>query len=138
MVDNLRGFWKDDSDAKAKKKKKRRKKRNKLKYDSNNTSFYSSKEWRNIRYQVIKKNSGECMACGRSKKVHGIVIHVDHIKPRSKHPRLALCFENLQLLCKDCNSGKSNTDETDWRPVTTDYEIALDKAMINNPDYIYQ
>ena len=56
------------------------------------------------------------MCCGRSRKDHGVVIHVDHIKPRSKYPHLALVFENMQILCEDCNLGKSNVDATDWRP----------------------
>lgn len=146
MSNNLRGFWKDSNDNKPKhpiytkpvlKKKRRKKSKNYLKYDSQNNDFYVSKEWRNIRYQVIKKHGGGCMACGRSKKEHGIVIHVDHIKPRSTHPKLALCFDNLQLLCEDCNLGKSNTDRTDWRPVNTDHEIELDRVMLNNPNYIY-
>lgn len=41
---------------------------------------------------------------------------MDHIKPRSKYPHLELVFNNLQILCKNCNQGKSNIDETDWRP----------------------
>jgi len=47
--------------------------------------------------------------------MHGIVIHVDHIKPRSRYPELSLEIENLQVLCEDCNMGKSNVFETDWR-----------------------
>ena len=78
--------------------------------------FYVSKEWRTVRYRVIKKYAGACMACGRTKKDHGIVIHVDHIKPRSIYPDLALTYDNLQLLCEDCNLGKSNKCEIDWRP----------------------
>lgn len=42
-------------------------------------------------------------------------MHVDHIKPRSKYPHLAYDVNNLQVLCQDCNFGKSNHDETDWR-----------------------
>lgn len=79
-------------------------------------SFYSSKEWRELRVRVIEKYESKCMMCGRSPKIHGIVIHVDHIKSRSKYPLLALEFNNLQLLCEDCNLGKSNKYETDWRP----------------------
>ena len=144
MKDNLRGFWKDGNDTAPKiqkqhkpKNKKRKKKRNGVKYDYPKDGFYSSKEWRTVRYQVIKKFGGCCMACGRSKKDHGIVIHVDHIRPRSKHPELALCFENLQLLCEDCNLGKSNTDRTDWRPVNTDYEIACDLEMLKDSNAMY-
>lgn len=81
--------------------------------------FYSSDEWRRLRYRVIVKYGSKCHACGRSPKEHGVVIHVDHIKPRSKFPQLELCFENLQILCEDCNLGKLNKDQTDWRPSTT-------------------
>lgn len=81
-----------------------------------NDEFYSSREWRSLRLRVLEKYECKCMMCGRSPKDHGIVIHVDHIKPRSKYPELSLVFENLQLLCEDCNLGKSNKYETDWRP----------------------
>lgn len=97
-------------------KKKQRKQNRKNLNRSQSTDFYVSKEWRKVRYRVIQKHGGSCMACGRSKKVHGIVIHVDHIKPRSIYPDLALSFNNLQLLCEDCNLGKGNKCEIDWRP----------------------
>jgi hypothetical protein len=42
-------------------------------------------------------------------------MHVDHIKPRSKYPDLELSRQNLQVLCEDCNLGKSNKYEDDWR-----------------------
>ena len=51
------------------------------------------------------------MVCKRS----DVPIHVDHIKPRSTHPELALDPNNLQVMCDDCNLGKSNTDQIDWR-----------------------
>lgn len=80
------------------------------------TDFYKSKEWRRLRVKVLEKYECKCMMCGRSQKEHGIVIHVDHIKPRSTHPHLQLREDNLQLLCEDCNLGKSNKYKTDWRP----------------------
>ena len=81
-----------------------------------NDDFYMSREWRSLRVRALEKYECKCMMCGRSPKEHSIVVHVDHIKPRSKHPELSLDFENLQLLCEDCNLGKSNKYETDWRP----------------------
>lgn len=45
----------------------------------------------------------------------GKVMHVDHIKPKSLHPELKYELSNLQVLCEDCNIGKSNLDDTDWR-----------------------
>lgn len=78
--------------------------------------FYHSDEWRMLRVRVLEKYECKCMMCGRSPKDHKIIIHVDHIKPISKYPELCLDFNNLQLLCEDCNIGKSNKYETDYRP----------------------
>ncbi|CAH6659897.1 MULTISPECIES: HNH endonuclease [Pseudocitrobacter] len=78
-------------------------------------AFYQSPEWRSLRYAAIKKYGGACSACGRTASKHGIVIHVDHIKPRSKYPELALRLDNLQLLCNECNCAKGNRDEIKWR-----------------------
>lgn len=77
--------------------------------------FYFSREWRAVRYAVVVRCKGACDACGRSVHADGIKIHIDHIKPRSKYPHLELEPTNLQALCEDCNLGKSNSDETDWR-----------------------
>lgn len=81
-----------------------------------NSRFYCSDEWREIRVRVLEKFECKCMMCGRNPKNHGVVVHVDHIIPRSKRPDLSLDFNNLQLLCEDCNLGKKNKYETDWRP----------------------
>lgn len=73
--------------------------------------FYDSREWHVLRYKVIKAHGRVCMACGSNEGA----MHVDHIKPRSRFPELALEFSNLQVLCKACNLGKSSWDETDFR-----------------------
>lgn len=77
--------------------------------------FYETREWKELRYRVLKNNLGRCACCGMDSR-NDIKLHVDHIKPRSKYPKLALTFENMQVLCEPCNKGKSNKDETDWRP----------------------
>lgn len=77
--------------------------------------FYKSEAWRELRFVALKRADGCCALCGRSKRMHDVVLHVDHIKPRSKFPHLSLVASNLQVLCEDCNLGKSNRDTTDWR-----------------------
>ena len=76
--------------------------------------FYETREWRELRYKALVKNGAKCQCCGASRS-DGVRIHVDHIKPRSKFPELQLELTNLQILCEDCNLGKSNKDCTDWR-----------------------
>ena len=79
-------------------------------------AFYGSQQWRQIRFKALVKHGSKCVCCGASPET-GAIMHADHIKPRSKYPELELQFNNLQILCADCNLGKSNLDETDLRPV---------------------
>lgn len=81
-------------------------------------SFYRSKQWQVLRYEALRLYGARCQCCGRTAH-DGIVIHVDHIKPRSTHPELELDINNLQVLCEPCNKGKMDWDETDWRPRAT-------------------
>lgn len=76
--------------------------------------FLSSYEWRKLRMEAIKKYGAKCQCCGATPG-DGIVINVDHIKPRKLFPNLALDINNLQVLCNVCNHGKGNWDQTDWR-----------------------
>ena len=76
--------------------------------------FYESREWRELRYKALVINGASCQCCGAT-RADGVRLHVDHIKPRSKFPKLQLELSNLQVLCEDCNLGKSNKDITDWR-----------------------
>lgn len=76
--------------------------------------FLQSREWLDLRFRVLKKHNGACQLCG-SRGSATSPLQVDHIKPRSKFPHLALTESNLQVLCRDCNVGKSNKDDTDWR-----------------------
>jgi 5-methylcytosine-specific restriction endonuclease McrA len=75
------------------------------------TDFYRTREWAELRYKILVKYGRVCQCCGADK----VVLHVDHIKPRSKYPQLELDINNLQVLCETCNVGKSNKDVTDWR-----------------------
>jgi len=76
--------------------------------------FYSSKKWKELRYVALQQSGGGCELCG-ARASDGVSLHVDHIKPRSHYPELQLSLGNLQILCEDCNYGKSNIDDTDWR-----------------------
>ena len=81
-----------------------------------NNNLEIRREWQTLRMQVLEAYKATCAACGRSYKEHGVSVHVDHIVPKSHEPKLALSFGNLQVLCEECNMGKSNKFRTDWRP----------------------
>ncbi len=80
--------------------------------------FYASWDWKKLRYEALKIHGTRCQCCGwqPGDTDHGRLV-VDHIKPRSKFPALQLDLNNLQVLCNDCNMGKSNIHEDDFRGV---------------------
>jgi len=69
-------------------------------------NFYRTKAWRELRFAVLMSSNGKCRVCGANSET-GVKMHVDHIKPRSLYPELALEPSNLQVLCEDCNLGKA-------------------------------
>ncbi|MBU1209314.1 MAG: HNH endonuclease [Proteobacteria bacterium] len=71
-------------------------------------AFYSSPEWKKLRDDVITKQGTRCAQCGRQIR-RKTDVTVDHILPRSKHPELALEKTNLRVLCRSCNSAKSDS-----------------------------
>lgn len=73
-------------------------------------SFYQTFEWLRLRQEVINMYGAKCMKCGATND-----IAVDHINPRSKYPELELDINNMQVLCRSCNSSKSNRIIIDYR-----------------------
>ncbi len=78
-------------------------------------AFFESREWLELRYNILKRDGAICALCGIT-RADGAVLQVDHIEPRSKFPERALDPGNLQVLCRDCIQGKSNKERTAWRP----------------------
>ena len=101
--------------------------------DPNSDSFLASFEWRRLRMEVLTERGARCECCGTSPK-DGIVIHVDHIKPRRRFPELALTKANLQVLCEVCNHGKGSWDQTDWRPLAPPSEREMDTPVSRSGD----
>ncbi len=61
--------------------------------------------WKQNKYQT----QGECCAiCKISIQLKG--SHIDHIKPLSRFPHLALDTQNMQITCPECNTSKNNKD----------------------------
>lgn len=78
----------------------------KCKFDmsqQNKDRFYNSDEWKIMRRWVLDSYSNICFSCGSLSS-----LEVDHIQPISKFPHGALKYRNFQILCRTCNSLKSN------------------------------
>lgn len=92
---------------------KEQRRQDRLKKAKSSKEFFDSPEWQNLRYQALVIHGRKCLLCGASPP--NVILQVDHIKPRSTHPELALSISNLQVLCSDCNRGKSNRYLHDFR-----------------------
>ncbi len=98
--------------------------------------FYKSWEWRTLRMEVLKEHGRACQCCGAEpgmKTASGdpVRICVDHIKPLSKFWHLRLERKNLQVLCDECNQGKGNWDQTDFRKPEAPDEWIIEDAGID-------
>lgn len=77
-------------------------------------AFLRSGAWRRVRMVALLRYGARCQACGATPS-DGVRLNVDHVKPRLHYPELALDVNNLQVLCEECNHGKGNWNEKDWR-----------------------
>lgn len=57
-----------------------------------------------VRLAVLERDGFSCCLCGRSARMHGVALEVDHIIPVARGG--SNDFSNLQTLCEDCNAGK--------------------------------
>jgi len=80
-------------------------------------AFYRSYGWRRLRTDMLEANRRHygALTCECCLATATLQWHVDHVRPRSTHPELALEPANLQVLCQDCNLGKGTRYATDWR-----------------------
>lgn len=58
-----------------------------------------------LRFEIMKRDNYRCQMCGISAK-DGATLEIDHITPVAKGG--SNDTDNLQVLCRDCNAGKSD------------------------------
>ncbi|MCP4139989.1 MAG: HNH endonuclease [Chloroflexi bacterium] len=69
-----------------------------------NGGSFTAQEWRDL----CEKYDSKCLCCKKKKK-----LTADHVVPISKGGTSNI--ENIQPLCKSCNSRKGNRRSTDYR-----------------------
>lgn len=63
-----------------------------------------------LRYEVLRRDNYTCRFCGSS--APDVFLQIDHVIPRSQGGQDAV--SNLQVLCEECNQGKSMTMPERW------------------------
>lgn len=70
-------------------------------------AFYSSKRWQDCRNEYAKSVHHLCENCLR-KGIYrpGVIVHhIEELTPMNIHrPEVALNFDNLELLCRECHA----------------------------------
>ncbi len=59
-----------------------------------------------LRFEILRRDNYRCQMCGVTAK-DGATLEIDHITPVSKGGTNDA--DNLQVLCRDCNAGKSDS-----------------------------
>ena len=62
------------------------------------------------RFEILVRDNFTCQYCGRNPRKHGVILHVDHIKPLSKGGKDDK--NNKITSCDKCNLGKTDRDYT--------------------------
>ena len=66
------------------------------------------RKWKRKQYYL---QEGRCITCQKQISLKG--SHIDHIKPLSRYPSLAIALDNLRILCADCNLRKGEKELLD-------------------------
>ena len=93
-------------------------KKQKVYGQTDNSSFYQSKQWRMLRRYYIKANP-LCEWCNRKGKTTAGNC-VDHLKPISLGGS-KVDESNLQTLCNSCHAKKSASEAVEYRLGIKDY-----------------
>lgn len=82
--------------------------------------FYSSKAWQNCRNEYAQRRAFLCEDCLRRGiyRPGEIVHHKIEIDPVTiERPEIALNFDNLELLCRDCHARRHDLQGGRWAKV---------------------
>lgn len=85
---------------------------NELSANNQMYKFYKSREWRQLKNEILKEQHNECQICkAQGKYTPADTVH--HIQYVKKYPELALSrtyeykgqtFQNLIAICKSCHN----------------------------------
>lgn len=82
--------------------------------------FYSSKAWQDCRNEYAKRRNHLCEDCLRRGiyRPGEIVHHKIELDPVNiEKPEIALNFDNLELLCRECHDRRHDNPGSRWAAV---------------------
>lgn len=80
-------------------------------------AFYATNAWKQTRHAYAKSVGGLCERCAkRGKIVPGVEVHhkVRLTEQTVKDPKVALSWDNLELLCGECHHAEHRKSKRRW------------------------
>jgi len=92
------------------------------------------KKWNNRRLIVFARDDYTCQMCGLKDPM---IMQVDHIIEKSIDPTLSNSLDNLQTLCPNCHTRKTNLFKSKSN-ITNRHYIMLSKVKLlqENPEFL--
>ena len=92
--------------------------------------FLSTKEWTNLREQIIERDGYVCQRCLiKYNIITTSNLQGHHIKSRSHYPELQLEPDNIICICKTCNIQLGTSDKLDFEWVPPKIEEEKDYIL---------
>ena len=94
--------------------------------------FYSSKAWQDCRNEYAKRRNHLCEDCLRRGiyRPGEIVHHKIELDPVNiEKPEIALNFENLELLCRECHARRHEQSGGRWKEVNQRRKTKREASM---------
>ena len=92
--------------------------------------FYKSAEWKACRSAYIADHP-LCERCQQKGLIvpAEIVHHKIHLTPENyRNPQIALSFDNLESVCRDCHNKEHFSDKTERRREFVDGELVMKES----------
>lgn len=88
----------------------------------------------NLRERIILESNGRCSMCGKIEEEDR--LEIDHIIPILRGGRTS--YENLQVLCKKCNTAKVDCQSTDYRSLVSDIDNDCLFCIIKKDNILFE
>ena len=91
--------------------------------------FYSSKAWQSCRNEYAKRRQHLCEDClRRGIYTPGTIVHhkIELDPITIERPEIALSFDNLELLCRDCHAARHELSGGRWAEINKRKRAARD------------
>lgn len=80
-----------------------------------------------VKARVLAAHGHQCISCGRSPAIHGVVLDIDHLIPLALAERHGMLDDlirsemNMAPMCAECNRGKQ--DDVDGLSIQLMYRV---------------